>query len=318
MFCVFIYGGVNMQSNTLRSNLLLLLAAIIWGFAFVAQRIGAQYIGSFTFNSIRFALGSLSLLPFIIILDHKARKQQTKEVYIVKNNFKALLKSGCLLGSVLFFAATFQQIGMVYTTAGKAAFITGLYIVIVPFLGLFLKHHIHKSTWAGAILATIGLFLLTMVESSSISFGDLLELIGAFFFAVHILCIDHYSKKLNVIKLSCIQFLICSFLSLLIALVIETFSSEAIAQGIIAILYSGICSVGIAYTLQVVGQQHAQPSHAAIILSLEVVFGVFGGWLLLHETLGIQGVFGGILMLAGMLSTQIPIIIKGPKQSIKS
>ncbi len=306
-----------MQSKTLQSNLLLLLAAIIWGFAFVAQRVGAQYIGAFTFNSIRFALGSFSLLPLIFILDHRAKKQQTQEVYKAKNDFKALLKSGCLLGSVLFFAATFQQIGLVYTTAGKAAFITGLYIVIVPFFGIFLKHHIRRSTWVGAALATMGLFLLTMVESFSISFGDLLELIGAFFFAVHILCIDHYSKKLNVIKLSCIQFFMCSFLSLLIALAIETFSLEAIAKGITAILYSGICSVGIAYTLQIVGQQHAQPSHAAIILSLEVIFGALGGWLFLNETLGIQGIIGGALMLAGMFATQIPTIIKSPEQSTK-
>lgn len=299
-----------MKSKTLQSNILLLLAAIIWGFAFVAQRVGAQYISPFTFNAVRFALGSFALVPLIILFDKKAKRNQPHENYDAENNIKALLKSGCIMGTVLFIAATFQQIGIFYTTAGKTAFITGLYIVLVPFIGVFLKHHIHKFTWLGALLATVGLFLLTMVETLSISFGDLLVLIGAFFFAVHILCIDYFSKILNVIKLSCIQFSTCSILSFVAALALETFSIEALSQGVLAILYSGLFSVGIAYTLQVVGQQHAQPAHAAIILSLEVVFGFIGGWLILHERLGVQGIIGGMLMLAGMLTTQIPIMRK--------
>jgi drug/metabolite transporter (DMT)-like permease len=288
-----------MKTQPLKSNLLLLLTAAIWGFAFVAQRVGMQYIGPFTFNGVRFALGSLSLVPLILYYQNKS--QSSGEVVKLKNSFPA----GILAGLVLFTGASLQQVGMVYTTAGKAAFITGLYIVLVPFLGIFLKHTIKLNIWIGAILAVSGLYFLSVTSSFSIAYGDLLQLIGAFFWAIHILLIDHFSKKVNVLKLACFQFVTCSVLSMGAAIFLETITLNSLLQAAIPILYGGVCSVGVAYTLQVVGQKNANPSHAAIILSMETVFAALGGWLILNERLGLRGIIGCSLMLIGMLLPQL-------------
>ncbi len=294
-----------MNSKTLQSNLILFLAAAIWGLAIVAQRIGAQYIGPFTFNGIRFALGSLSLLPLIYFLNKK-KKDSALEKFQMSSEIKKAFIAGIGPGIFLFLAASFQQIGLAYTSAGKAAFITGLYIVLVPFLGIFLKHQITLNTWFGAGLAVIGLYFLTSIGSFSLSKGDFLELIGAFFWAAHILIIDYFSKKTNPLILSALQFAICSALSLITSLFIETITLNILNLAIVPILYGGICSVGIAYTLQVIGQKHAPPAHAAIILSMEVVVGAFGGWFILNESLGTRGVVGGLLMFSGILFSQLP------------
>ena len=220
--------------------------------------------------------------------------------------------AGLLAGLVLFLGATLQQIGLVYTTAGKAAFITCLYIVIVPMLGIFLKQYISRTTWFGCIIAIMGLYLLCVKESFFISYGEVLELIGAFFWSIHILVIDRFSRKVDVLKLSFVQFMTCSVLSIVTALFTETISIETLEQALIPILYGGICSVGIAYTLQVVGQKHAQASHAAIILSMETVFAALGGWIILNEKLGVQELLGCAIMLAGMLISQLQNI-NGPQ-----
>lgn len=287
-----------MNKSILRSNLLLLLTAAIWGFAFVAQRVSMQFVGPFTFNGVRFALGSLSLVP--LILYHNS-KDKTAE----SNKLISAIPGGLLAGLILFTAASLQQIGMLYTTAGKAAFITGLYIVLVPILGIFLKHTVMLNTWLGAILAVIGLYFLSVTDNFSISNGDLLQLVGALFWAFHILLIDHFSRKVDVLKLAFFQFVTCSALSMGTAVIIEAITLSSLMQASIPILYGGICSVGVAYTLQVVGQKNAQPSHAAIILSMETVFAAIGGWLILNETLGFQGVLGCSLMLIGMLLPQL-------------
>ena len=292
-----------MESRRLQSNLFLLLAAVIWGFSVVSQRVGAQYIGPFAFNGIRFALGSLSLLPLICFLNKKKKTEFQKGINV--SELKKAFISSIFPGMALYLAASFQQIGLVTTTAGKTSFITGLYIVLVPFFGIFFKQRIGLNTWLGAGLAVVGLYFLTIVGSFSISKGDFLVLIGSFFWAAHILLIDYFSKKVDSLILSAIQFAICSLLSIVTALFIETITLSVIMLAIIPILYGGICSVGVGYTLQVIGQQHAQPSHAAIILSMEVVVGAIGGWLILSENLGVQGIFGGLLMFAGMLLSQI-------------
>ena len=285
-----------------RSNLLLLLAAAIWGFAFVAQRVGAKYIGSFTFNGVRFALGSLSLLPLLFFF---RKKQNTaSEAYV---STKGSIKFGIMAGCVLFIAASLQQIGLIDTTAGKAAFITGLYIVLVPILGILLKHNIRINTWVGVVVAVIGLYFLCVTDDFSIGRGDILELIGAFFWAIHILLIDRFIKKVDALKLSFFQFITCSFFSLIVACVYENITIKGLLQAAIPILYGGICSVGIAYTLQVVGQKHAQPSHAAVILSMETVFASIGGFIILKENLGLRGYMGCLLMLTGMLVAQLQI-----------
>ncbi len=293
-----------MHSKTLQSNLFLFMASAIWGLSIVAQRIGAQYIGAFTFNGIRFALGSLSLLPLIYFLNKNKIHCEIQRTQLMPEIKKALM-AGILPGMALYLAASFQQIGLVSTTAAKTSFITGLYIVLVPFLGTFFKQRIGLSTWFGGGLAVIGLYFLTDVANFSISKGDFLILIGSFFWAAHILLIAHFSTKVDTLILSAFQFAICSIFSIITALFFETISMNIIKLAIIPILYGGICSVGIGYTLQVIGQQHAQPSHAAIILSMEVVVGAVGGWLILNENLGVHGILGGLLMFAGMLVSQI-------------
>jgi len=295
-----------------KSNLLLLLTAAIWGFAFVAQRVGMEFVGPFTFNGVRFALGACSLIP--LILYYKKSSQDTGKR---PHELKCVVGAGLLAGLVLFLGATLQQIGLVYTTAGKAAFITCLYIVLVPMLGIFLKQYISISTWFGCLLAILGLYLLCVKENFLISYGEFLELVGAFFWAIHILVIDRFAKKVDILKLSFVQFMTCSILSLITALFIESISIEALGQALVPILYGGIFSVGIAYTLQVVGQKNAEPSHAAIILSMETVFAAIGGWIILNEKLGIQELLGCAIMLVGMLLSQLQNI-KSLQSSKKS
>ena len=215
------------------------------------------------------------------------------------------LPGGALAGCVLFLGSSLQQIGLSDTTAGKAAFITGLYMVIVPLLGIFLKHRVHINTWIGVTLAVVGLYFLSVTESFSIGKGDLVELAGAVFWAIHILTIDHFAKKVDALKLSFVQFVTCSILSMSVALIFEKITVYGLTQALIPILYGGIGSVGIAYTLQIIGQKHAKPSHAAIILSLESLFAAIGGLLILHEYLGGRAYVGCALMLAGMLLSQM-------------
>ena len=288
-----------MKKQTVRSNLILLLTAAIWGFAFVAQRVGGQYIGAFTFNAVRFALGSISLLP-IILFQNKSNKEGSEIEGLGK-----IISIGAIAGIIIFLGSSFQQMGLVYTGAGKAAFITGLYIVIVPILGIFLKQYISINSWLGAIIAVIGLYFLCVTDKFSISHGDFLELICAFFFAAHIILIDRFSGKVDTVKLAFFQFLTCSILSFIAALLFEKTSLDSIYQAAVPILYGGILSSGVAYTLQIVGQKNAEPSQAAIIMSMESVFGTIGGILILGESFGIKGILGCLLMLAGMLLAQL-------------
>jgi drug/metabolite transporter (DMT)-like permease len=296
----------NMKNKELESSLLLLLAAAIWGFAFVAQRVGAKFVGSFTFNGVRFALGCISLIPLIIYFRYNPKeKNELENNKSEKSSQLSTVKAGIIAGVVIFIASTLQQIGLEETTAGKAAFITGFYIVLVPFLGIFLKHKIHKNTWIAAAFGIVGLFLLSITSNFTISRGDLLEFIGSLFWAIHILLIDRFTQKIDALKLSFIQFATCSILSMGFALALENISLIGISQALIPILYGGIASVGIAYTLQVVGQKHAKPSHAAIILSMESVFASIGGLIILREIMSVKGYIGCVLMFTGMLLSQI-------------
>lgn len=287
-----------MAKNT-KSDILLLIAAILWGFAFVAQRVGMEYVGPFIFNGVRFALGGISLIPLILI----SRKRRLAEGTPAK--IKTVILGGGMAGLVLFIASSLQQIGIIYTTAGKAGFITGLYVIIVPILGLFWRQSSSINKWIGAILAAIGLYFLSVREGFTISSGDLLVLISAFLWAGHVHIIGWFSGRIYPIKLACFQFLVCSVLSLIVAVFREVISLEKLLQATVPILYGGLVSVGIAYTLQVVAQKNAHPTHAAIILSLETVFAVLGGWLILGETLALRGLIGCALMLSGMLLSQI-------------
>lgn len=289
-----------MNKRHFQSNLILLLTAAIWGLAFVAQRVGAQYIGPFTFNGVRFALGGLSLVPLLIYFNRNQKPSGMPKVSTSK-----IVLSGALTGTVLFIASSLQQAGLSYTTAGKSAFITGLYIAFVPIIGLFLRHRTSRTTWIGVSLAIIGLYFLSINENFTISKGDFFELIGAFFWALHIHLIDYFIKKIDSLKLSFTQTITCSILSLITAAVFEPFSLSSISSAIVPILYGGIFSVGIAYTLQIVGQKNAKPSHAAIILSMETVFANIGGIIILGENLGNRGYLGCVFMLSGMLLSQL-------------
>ena len=288
------------SSRTSKSNILLLVAAMLWGFAFVAQRAGMEHVGPFIFNGVRFALGGISLLPLILV---NLKRRSGDDLPSASKKTFAL--GGGLAGLALFIAASFQQIGIIYTTAGKAGFITGLYVIIVPILGLLGRQRTNVGTWMGAVIAATGLYFLSVTENFTISPGDLLVLISAFFWAVHVHIIGWFSARTDPIKLAFSQFLACSALSLVAAVSTETISVQALSRAIIPILYGGLVSVGIAFTLQVVGQRHAHPAPAAIILSLETVFAVIGGWLILGENLSPRGGVGCALMLAGMLLSQL-------------
>ncbi len=285
------------EKQTAQADLLLLLVALIWGFGFVAQRAGMEHIGPYTFNGIRFLLGGLCLVPLAL-----RRGQGTA---IPRQQQMPLAKAGLMAGALLFVAATLQQVGLQYTTAGKAGFITGLYVVLVPMIGLCFRQRTNAGTWIGAVLAAIGLYLLSVTEDFRIEFGDLLELIGALFWAGHVLILSYLSPRTSPVRLALVQFVVCGALSLLTGLVLEPISLQGIRDAAIPILYGGVCSVGAGYTLQVVVQRKAHPSHAAILLSLESPFAALGGWLLLEEILSGRALLGCALMLAGMLLSQL-------------
>ncbi len=285
------------KQQTIQADVLLLLVALIWGFGFVAQRVGMNHMGPYTFNGIRFLLGGLCLLPLVLGKTHTPMVERARQI--------PLAKAGLLAGGILFVAATLQQVGLQYTTAGKAGFITGLYVVLVPVIGIALGQRTNTGTWIGAVAAAMGLYLLSVTEDFRIEPGDLLELVGAIFWAGHVLALSYLSPRTVPVRLAMVQFLVCGFLSLLTGLVLETLTLSAIVDAAVPIFYGGVCSVGAGYTLQVVVQRKAHPSHAAILLSLESPFAALGGWLLLEEVLSGRAMAGCILMLTGMLLSQL-------------
>lgn len=296
-----------MRTETLRSDIMLLLTSTIWGFAFVAQLKGMDFIGPYLYNGIRFLIGSVSLIPLIIIIRKRVgliHQQKSSR----KEGFPLL--PGLTAGAILFTGASLQQVGLQFTTAGKAGFITGLYVVLVPLIGIFLRKYTGRATWIGAVLAAAGLYFITITGRVQMGRGDFLILLSSLFFAVHVLVIDSFAKKYNTLILSCIQFAVCGTLSLLVALWIEPIDFSAIRSALLPILYGGLGSVGIAYTLQVVAQKNAPPSHSAIIMSLESVFAVLGGIIFLNEGMTLRGYLGCTLMLAGMFVSQWDVIFR--------
>lgn len=283
------------------SDLLLLLTAIIWGFAFVAQRAGMEFTGPFTFNACRFLLGGIVLIPVAIM-------QKPKR--FTKHQLEASVKGGVIAGILLFGGASLQQIGIIYTTAGNAGFITGFYVVLVPVFGLLFKQKTRLNVWLGAIVALVGMYFLSVTADFKISKGDIYVLIGAFIWAFHVLIIGKYAPIANAIIIAVIQFMICGILSFIFALYAEPLIWDGILKAGIPILYGGLMSVALAFTLQVVAQKNAHPSLAAIILSTEALFAVVGGWLILNESMTFRGIIGCSLMLAGMILAQLNFNIK--------
>ena len=289
-----------MTGGIYKADSLLMLTAIIWGGAFVAQRVGMDHVGPLTFNGVRFALGALTLLPLALRGNENTEKNEGPHF-----NKKQAILGGGLAGLVLFAGATLQQVGLVYTTAGKAGFITGLYVVIVPILGLLWRQWPGWGGWTGAVIAAVGLYFLSVTEDFNLAPGDAWVLASAFMWATHVLILGWLSPRVDVLKLACAQYAVCCCLSLLVAGFIETITVSGLREATIPILYGGVMSVGIAYTLQVVAQKVAPPTHAAIILSLEAVFAALAGWLILGEVLSSRGLLGCGLMLGGMVVAQL-------------
>ncbi|MDF2656298.1 MAG: family transporter [Bacillota bacterium] len=300
------------MSSKLRNDLLLFLAALIWGASFVAQRAGMEYIGPFTFNGIRCILGALVLVPVIFLLDTQRKKKNLLEGTVAltdeerRAERKTLLVGGLSCGAVLFVASSLQQIGMVYTTAGKGGFITALYIVLVPILGLFIGRKVRPILWFCVVMGTFGLYMLCIKEDFSIGTGDLLVLLCAFGFAVHILVIDYFSPKTDGVKMSCIQFFVCGVISIPFMAVLETVDWANVLACWLPILYSGVMSCGVAYTLQIVAQKNTEPTVASLILSLESVFALIAGMVLLSEKITLKEGIGCLIMFAAIILAQLP------------
>ncbi|MDR2156542.1 MAG: DMT family transporter [Clostridiales Family XIII bacterium] len=303
--------------NTIKSTLALTLAAFIWGMGFVAQRSGMEYVGPFFFSGARMLLGAITIAGVTAAGGARTRGKTGIP-------FARLVKGGVAAGGVLFLAGNFQQVGLVVTTASKAGFLTALYIVLVPILGMFLKHKTHWNTWVSVLIAAVGLYFLCITANLDISAGDFIVLIGALFWAVHILVINHCVQGLTqteVMKLCVFQFMTSGILSLICALFFDgffvsgTFDGADVLKVMPAILYAGVLSAGAGFTLQAVGQKYANPSAASIIMSLEAVFSVVGGFLILDERFTGREIFGCILMFAAVLLAQIPVANKVPAGS---
>lgn len=280
------------------SMLMLLVTSMIWGFAFVAQKVGAESLGAFSFNGIRFSLGAISLVPVVIIFE---RKQ------LNASKFKKTFFVSVLAGSVLYIASALQQYGIEITkSAGKAGFITGLYTVLVPIFSFVIyRQRKNIGVWVGAIVAVVGLFLLSVNDSFSLGVGDAVLLLGAVFWAVHILVIDRFVDGVSPLCFSMLQFFVCAILSIISAIIFESPSLTAVMEAKAPLLYGGLCSVGIAYTLQTIGQKYSDPSFAAIIFSTESVFSAIGGALILKEQMILRGYLGCVLIFAGIIISQI-------------
>lgn len=294
------------MSKSAKSTISLMIAAAIWGSAFVAQRAGMDSIGPFYFCAFRSIIGSLTLTVVFIISDKKAslHKQITpKEKQLEKKN---LIKGGLVCGTIIFFAMNLQQMGLVSVDAGKSGFITALYIVLVPIISIFLKHKPSLFTWAGAGLGVIGLYLLCITSEFSIQTGDLITLIGAFFWAFHILSLSHFAPKVNVMKLTAAQFFVAGIISLVVAVFREPISVAAVTGAGVAILYTAIFSTAIAFSFQALGQKSANATTASIVMSTEALWAVVFGFLILGETLTLRELIGCIFMLAAVIISQLP------------
>ena len=289
--------------SKIKGNIILMLTAFIWGTAFVAQSVGMDYVGPFTFITSRYIIGGIFLIPCIFLLD-KINKNSNKN----KNNInkKTLYIGGCLCGIVLFIASSFQQIGIQYTTVGKSGFITALYIIIVPVLGLLFKKKVQKRVWFSVVIALIGLYSLCIKENFEISRGDFLILMCAVCFSIHILVIDKFSPLVDGVRMSCIQFFVAGILGIITMFIFENPELANLIQAYSPILYAGVMSSGVAYTLQIIGQKYTSPVMATLIMSLESVFAALSGWLILGEILSVKELIGCVLVFAGIIIAQLP------------
>lgn len=297
------------QANKIRNSFLLFSAAFIWGAAFVAQSVGMDYMGPHSFNGARFLLGGIVLLPLVFARQKRKDKEREKSGR-PKENARAELQitlfGGICCGLALCAASTCQQIGIMQTTVGKAGFITTLYIIIVPIMGIFLKKKVPPRVWAGAVIAAFGMYLLCMKESLALSRGDTWVFICAILFSVHILVIDHFSPKADGVTLSCIQFFTAGIVSSIAAVLLEQPGLQDLVNGIVPLLYAGIMSSGVGYTLQIIGQKDMDPTVASLILSLESVISMLAGWVILKQRLSARELLGCAVVFAAVILVQLP------------
>lgn len=298
-----------MSAKYSKNFILLFVTAVIWGVAFVAQSAGMDYVGPYTFNAVRCLLGGIVLIPCVFFLTRSAKKEQKKDGTASKmpvmDRPKDLLIGGLICGFMMFVSTTLQQVGIAYTTVAKAGFITALYIIIVPILGIFLKRKAGLKIWISVVIALVGLYLLCMKGSLSLSKGDFLILICSICFAIHIMVVDHFTEKVSGTKLSCIQFLFAGALSSVLMFLFEEPHWADIGAAWLPICYAGILSCGVAYTFQIIGQRGTDPTIASLILSLESVVSVLAGWILLGETLSPREILGCVLMFGAIILAQI-------------
>lgn len=294
-----------MNKTQIQHSLLLLLTAVIWGTAFVAQSVGMDYVGPFTFLCTRSFIGGAALLPVIWFLDRQ-KSESERQAERTPEKKRLLIRGGIFCGLALCFASAFQQYGLLFTTVGKAGFITAFYIILVPIVGLFFGKRCGLSVWIGVILALGGLYCLCITETFRIGTGDILVFICAFLFTAHILIIDHFSPYVDGVKMSCIQFFVCGVVSGIGMLVLEQPHISDILMAWQSILYAGLLSSGVGYTLQIVGQKGLNPTVASLIMSLESVVSVLAGLLILHQTLSGREVLGCVLMFAAIVLAQLP------------
>ncbi|MBQ8954558.1 MAG: DMT family transporter [Clostridia bacterium] len=293
-----------MDKKQLKYGLLLVLTALIWGTAFVAQSQATDDVGPFTFNAARMLVGCAALLPCIRLLD--GLKAKGGEAVAASGSKKTLLLGGACCGAVLFVASAFQQAGIGYTSVGKAGFITALYIVLVPLAGLLLGRKTGAALWAGVGLAVAGMYLLCMSGEAGVNRGDVLCFFCALFFTGHILVIDHFSPMVDGVRMSCLQFFVAGALSLVAMLIFEKPDWPRVLAAWFPILYAGVLSSAVGYTLQIVAQKNVNPTLASLIMSLESVFSALSGWLILGERLTGRELAGCALMFAAIVLAQLP------------
>lgn len=300
------------MSYKVKNDFMLVLTALIWGCAFVAQSIGMEYVEPFTFNTLRCFLGAIVLMPLIFAMDRKRAELIKKNILEEKSSEekkkerRTLIIGGICCGAALTLGTSLQQMGLVHTTAGKAGFITALYILIVPVLGIFVGKKAGGKVWIGVAIAVAGMYLLCVKEGFTVAYGDFLVFLCAIAFSLHILVIDYFSPKVDGVKLSCIQFLVCGILSGIVVVFFENPDPQKILQAWLPILYAGVLSCGVAYTLQIVAQKGTDPTVASLILSLESVFAALAGWIILGERLSAKEFFGCVLVFAAIILVQLP------------
>lgn len=291
------------MNRQLKGTLSLLLATVIWGFAFIAQSVGMDLIGPFTFQAVRCALAVLFLIPCTFLLEMgKCSPAQSLGKWFCPD----LWKAGLICGGALFVAASLQQIGLIYTDAGKAGFLTAMYIVLVPVLGLFLKRKPPKSTFLSVPMAVLGLYLLSCAGVSQVNIGDICLMGCALAFAVQINCIDRFAGSVDGFRLNCIQSLVVSLLSVPFMLFTETVDMGNLTACWMPLLFAGVLSMGVAYSLQIIGQKDLEPTLASLIMSLESVFAALGGWWLLQERMSGTELLGCVLVFAAVVLSQLP------------